>query len=429
MTTIMKMPRDQFYPKKSVIIIGGGFAGLEVAKALSNRKEVMVHLIDKKNHHLFQPLLYQVATGGLNPSDIAVPIRAQFRDAENVQVHLAELKKIDLTKNLLHLDEVEIEFDYAVIACGVEHSYFGHPEWEEFAPGLKTVEHALEIRRRILRAFESAENEQDLEKQKQYLTFIVVGGGPTGVEVAGAIADISRTVLIDDFKRINPASARIILIEAGRKLLAFFPDDLSQRAKSDLETLGVEVILQRPVTKINAEGVELDKEFIHARTVIWGAGVQGAKLDFAQEVTKDRAGRIKVENDFSIPGYKNTFVVGDLAQFEMSNGTFLPGLAPSAIQGGKYVGKIILNDISGISRKAFTYNDKGIMATIGKKKAVAMSGKIKMTGLIAWFAWFFIHVFYLVGIKNKVAVMVNWAWCYIFSKRGARLITDNEWRL
>ncbi|WP_413289751.1 NAD(P)/FAD-dependent oxidoreductase [Bdellovibrio sp. HCB337] len=419
--------------KKIVIVVGGGFAGLNTAQTLAKQKDVHVLLIDQRNHHLFQPLLYQVATAGLNPADIAVPIRAQFPDVANIEVHLGRLSGVNLKEQYIvgmTLDgEREIAYDYLVLACGAQHSYFAHPEWEGFAPGLKTLEQATEIRRRILLAFETAENEFDPKLQESLMTFVIVGAGPTGVELAGAISDISRTVLIKDFRRIDPSKAKVILVEAGPRILASFPEDLSARAHRDLLDLGVEVRTNARVENINAEGAKVGDEFLNAKSVFWAAGVQASAMNLDPAVEKDRAGRVIVNDDFSIPNFKNAFVIGDMAAFEMAPGKLLPGLAPAAMQAGRHAGNMILADIRGKNRKAFQYLDKGQMATIGKNRAIAQSGKLKMTGHIAWLAWLFIHVFYLIDFKNRVSVMSQWVWSYMFSKRGARLITEKEWQL
>lgn len=415
--------------KKKIVIVGGGFAGLNAANILADQPNVEIILIDQRNHHLFQPLLYQVATAGLNPGDIAVPIRAQFAGVENISVHWGEVRGVDLDRKVIFNHEVEVEFDYLVLACGAQHSYFGHPEWEEFAPGLKTLEQATEIRRRILSAFERAENELDPEVLKAEMTFVVVGGGPTGVELAGAIADISHTVLVKDFAHIDSTKARIILVEAGPKILAPFANELSERAKNDLKDLGVEVRVNARVMNINADGVQIGDEFIQAKSVFWAAGVQAAKMKFVQDITHDRAGRISVLPDLSLKNYSNVFVIGDMASVEVMPGKFLPGLAPVAMQAGRYVGRTILNDLAHKDRKPFHYVDKGQMATIGKNKAILEFKDIRIGGFIAWMAWLFVHIFYLIGFKNRAAVMSGWVWSYVFSKRGARLITSKEWKL
>lgn len=419
--------------KKIVIVVGGGFAGLNTAHVLAKQPEVHVLLLDQRNHHLFQPLLYQVATAGLNPADIAVPIRAQFPNTENVEVHLGRLSGVNLKEQyvvgMTPDGEKEIAYDYLVLACGAQHSYFAHPEWEQFAPGLKTLEQATEIRRRILLAFETAENELDPELQNALMTFVIVGAGPTGMELAGAISDISRTVLIKDFRRIDPSKAKVILVEAGPKILAAFPDDLAARAHRDLLDLEVDVRTNARVENIDANGVKVGDDFIHTKNVFWAAGVQASSIGLEPNVEKDRAGRVIVNNDFSIPNYENAFVIGDMAAFELTPGKLLPGLAPAAIQAGCHAGQTILADIRKEKRKAFRYHDKGQMATIGKNRAIAQSGKLKLTGYIAWLAWLFVHVFYLIDFKNRISVMSQWVWSYLFSKRGARLITEKEWQL
>lgn len=412
-----------------VMIIGAGFAGMQAAKTLAGRPHVRVILVDSHNHHLFQPLLYQVATAGLDPSDIAVPIRAQFPMKSNVEVHMGKARSINLSEKYVVLGDYQIEFDYLIVACGTLHSYFGNPEWENYAPGLKTLEQATEIRRRVLSAFELAESELDPEVQKALLTFVIVGGGPTGVELAGAISDISRTVLVRDFRRINPSKASIVLLEASPKIMNSFADDLARRAHQDLESLGVEVRVSSRVENINSDGVQIGSEFLPAKTVLWAAGVRAAPLDFTPAPPLDRVGRIKVEKDFSIQSFPFCFVVGDMASFEVAPQQFLPGLAPAAIQSGAHASKSILASIAGKPRQDFVYKDKGQMATIGKHLAIAQAGRIKLTGVVGWLAWLLVHVFYLITFRNRISVMVKWAWSYTFSKRGARLITEQEWRL
>jgi NADH dehydrogenase len=411
------------------IVVGAGFAGLKAAKALANREGLRVVLVDRRNHHLFQPLLYQVATAGLNPSDIAVPIRVQFRGAPNVEIHLGHVDAVDLARRIVAGEEHEIAFDYLILACGARHSYFGHPEWEEFAPGLKTLEQATEMRRRMRVAFERAENEFDPDIQRAYLTFVVVGGGPTGVELAGAIADISRTAMQGDFRRIDPVRARIVLLEAAPRVLTAFSDDLSERARRDLTEIGVEVRTSAKVDAIDAEGVTIGSERLSARTVFWAAGVQAERLTLTPPLETDRASRIKVNSDCSVPGYANVFVVGDMASIEMAPGQLVPGVAPAAIQAGEHAARMILRDLAGDPRQPFVYDDKGTMATIGKSRAVGQMGRVKLTGRIAWLAWLLIHVYQLIGFRNRLAVLFNWAWNYMFSKRGARLITEKEWKL
>jgi NADH dehydrogenase len=415
--------------QKSVIVIGGGFAGLNATKVLARDDAVHITLIDQRNHHLFQPLLYQVATAGLSPADIAMPIRSIFRSARNVAVHLGEVTAIDVAEKWVGGVAARLRFDYLVLACGSHHSYFGHPEWEVLAPGLKTLEQALEMRRRLLRAFEYAENEPDPTRLQALLTFVVVGGGPTGVELAGAIADISRTVLRQDFRRIDPERARIILIEAGPRVLAAFPEALSVHAARDLERLGVEVRTRAMVTSIDPEGVEAGGQRIEARTVFWAAGVQGARLAQSLGVKLDRSGRVEVAPDLSLPGAPDVFAAGDIVHLELPDGGLLPGLAPAAIQTGRAAARNILASVHGRPRTPFRYRDKGVMATIGKHKAVARTGRLTLTGYLAWIAWLLVHVLYLIGFMNRISVVAQWAWSYVFSKRGARLITDPDWRL
>lgn len=413
--------------RKRVIIVGGGFGGLNAAKALAG-EDVDVLLFDRRNHHLFQPLLYQVATAGLNPSDIAVPIRAQFADAPNIEVHLAEIRHVDLKgKQVASETGRTVSYDFLILACGARHSYFDHPEWEVFAPGLKTVEHATEIRRRILLAFELAENEFDPAIQNSLLTFVIVGGGPTGVELAGAIADIARTVLVKDFKRIDPSLAKVLLIEAGDRVLAQFSPSASARALKDLRALGVDVLLSTRVDHIDAEGLRAGDKAFRASNVIWAAGVQAEKIGGTLGSPVDRAGRIVIGPDLSIPGHPEVFVVGDLAHLEMENSALLPGLAPAAIQTGCAAAENILRDLRGQPREKFRYVDKGQMATIGKRRAVAEIGRLRFSGIVAWLAWLFVHVLYLIGFKNRISVLFDWTWSYLFSKRGARLITRRDW--
>ena len=411
------------------IVVGAGFAGLKAAKVLANREGLRVVLIDHRNHHLFQPLLYQVATAGLNPSDIAVPIRVQFRGAPNVEIHLGRVEGVDLARQIVFGGGHEVSFDYLILACGARHSYFGRPEWEEFAPGLKTLEQATEMRRRMLVAFELAENELDPDTQRAYLTFVVVGGGPTGVELAGAIADISRTAMAGDFRRIDPSKAHVVLLEAAPRVLTAFSEELSERARRDLAEIGVEVRTNAKVDAIDARGVTIGSQRLDARTVFWAAGVQAERLTITPLIETDRASRIKVNGDYSIPGHANVFAVGDMASLEMAPGQLVPGVAPAAIQAGEHAARMILGDLVGDPRRPFVYIDKGTMATIGKSRAVGQIGRVRLTGRIAWFAWLLIHVYQLIGFRNRLAVLFNWAWNYTFSKREARLITEKEWKL
>ena len=410
--------------KKVVVIIGGGFGGLNAAKRLANKPGVQVILVDQRNHHLFQPLLYQVATAGLNAADIAVPIRAQFKDATNVETHLGRVERVDLAAGLVCGGGHELPYDYLILACGAHQSYFGREEWSSCAPGLKTLEQALEIRRRILMAFERAENELDTDRQRALLTFVVVGGGPTGVELAGAIADISRTVLRNDFRRIDPATAHVILVEGGSRILPSFAETLSARAAQDLRELGVDVRTGTVVQDIDADGVTIGADRVQAASVFWAAGIAAARLDTTPSLQVDRVGRVRVNRDFSIPGHPSVFAVGDMASFSLDSGETLPAVAPAAIQGGRHAAEMILRDMAGRSRRPFTYVDKGQMATIGKSRAVAQSGRLAMTGRLAWLAWLFVHVLYLVGVRNRVAVICQWGWNYLFSRRESRIITE-----
>ena len=415
---------------KEVIVVGAGFGGLEAARTLSGHPAVHVTVVDQRNHHLFQPLLYQVATAGLNPADIAVPVRAQFTRAANVSVRLGRAEAVDLAQRGISLEGGhKLSWDFLILACGAQHSYFGHPEWEEFAPGLKTLEQATEIRRRILFAFESAENEPDASAQRRLLTFVIVGGGPTGVELAGAIADISRTVLVRDFRRIDPASARVLLIEAGPRILPAFSEELSRRATDDLRALGVEVRTSSAVSGIDAHGVSVGAERIEAKSVFWAAGVQASGLSRSLGVELDRSGRVKVNADLSIPGHPDAFVIGDMAHLDEEGYGLVPGLAPAAIQEGRAVARNVLASLAGRPRTPFRYRDKGMMATIGKHRAIAQTGRFRLTGYLAWLAWLFVHILYLIGFRNRLVVFSQWVWSYVFSKRAARLITARDWRL
>lgn len=414
--------------KKHVVIVGGGFAGINAAKTLGRNKNFEITLIDKRNYHLFQPLLYQVATAGLSPADIATPIRTIFSEYSNIKVILGNAKAIDLQKNILIYNDEKIEFDYLILACGAKHSYFGHNEWEKSSPGLKTLEQATEIRRRILLAFELAETEPDINKQKAYLTFVIVGGGPTGVEMAGAIAEISRFTLEKDFRNIHPERTRVLLIEAGPRVLAAFDEKMSKKAARDLEKLGVQVWTSTRVTNATEEGVELGGEQIKAKTIIWAAGVEPSSLGKALGVPLDQVGRVLIEEDLSLKNHKNIFVLGDQAHFPTSDGRGLPGLAPVAMQMGVCAARNIIKDFEQRPREKYQYKDKGMMATIGRRMAVLQVGNIKFSGFFAWAAWLFVHIYYLIGFKNRLFVFIQWAWSYFTFRRGARLILDKEWR-
>lgn len=407
------------------MIVGGGFGGLNAARRLGSKRGIEVTLIDRRNHHLFQPLLYQVATAGLSPAEIAAPIRGILARHRNIRVLLGNVSALDLREKTLTFGETTLTYDALVLACGAKHSYFGHAEWEEYAPGLKTLEQATEIRRRILLAFELAETETDPELQKELLTFVVVGGGPTGVELAGAIAEISRTSLRRDFRRIRPERTRVILIEAGPRVLASFPESLSRRAARDLEVLGVQIWTSTRVTQVDAEGVTLGKERLFARTVIWAAGVQPSSLNRMLGVELDPTGRVRVREDLSLPGHPEVFVIGDQASFPDGKGGSLPGVAPVAIQQGRHVARLLLHPEE---RPPFQYVDKGMMATIGRKRAVVESGGLKWGGFFAWITWLVVHIYYLIGFHNRLFVLLQWAWAYLTFRRGARLIVNKDWR-
>lgn len=420
--------------KKHVVIVGGGFGGLKAAKVLAEYADLVdVTLVDKRNYHLFQPLLYQVATAGLSPADIATPIRNVLSDAKNVTVYMDEIKSVNPQNSSFEAHHVSSKYDYIILACGATHSYFGKDHWEEFAPGLKTLEMATEIRRRILMAFETAEKEADKNRQKEWLTFVVVGGGPTGVEMAGAITEIARQTMEADFRNIDPKDTRVILIEAGKKVLASFNETLSIDAKADLQNLGVEVLNEARVTDINAEGVTLSdaagvEQKIASKTVVWAAGVKSAPINATLNVPVDRAGRIIVSKKLSVESFPNLFVIGDQAHFEEADGKVLPGLAPVAIQMGTHAAKNIIRLIKNEAAQDFKYTDKGQMATIGRKLAVMEFKGIKARGTFAWLAWLLVHIYYLIGFKNRMFVMMQWTWSYITFNRGARLITKKDWK-
>jgi NADH dehydrogenase len=411
---------------KKVIIVGGGFAGLNAAKALGRISDVNVTLIDRRNHHLFQPLLYQVATAGLSPADIAAPIRNVLSGYKNVRVLLGNVETVDFANNVVHSDIGDLDYDYLLLACGAHHSYFGHDDWEDDAPGLKTIENATEIRRRILTAYEVAESLDNSDEQRKHLTFVIVGGGPTGVELAGAIGEMSRFTLAKDFRSINAKSTRVFLMEAGPRILPTFPEELSDRATRDLEKLGVQVWTSSRVRQVDDQGVTVGDERIQSATVIWAAGVQAAGLGKTLGVETDSLGRVIVNDDLSIPGHENVFVAGDQAHFESASGEILPGVAPVANQQGKHFAKMVKLDIKGKPREPFEYFDKGMMATIGRNKAVLSSGNWKMSGWFAWIAWLVVHIYFLTGFRNRFFVVLSWAWSYLTYRRGARLIVGFE---
>jgi NADH dehydrogenase len=410
--------------RPEVVIVGAGFGGLYAARALKNAP-VRITIIDRKNHHLFQPLLYQVATAGLSPGDIARPIRAILSRQRNARVLLAEAVGIDLGTRKVNLRDGEVPYDYLILATGVRHAYFGHDDWEQWAPGLKSLEDALEMRRRILLAFEKAERESDEARRRQLLTFVIVGGGPTGVELAGAIAGISRQVMVSDFRAIDPREARIILVEAGPRILPTYPDDLSARAESDLQRLGAEVWTGKYVTGIDGTGVTVAGEQVPAATTLWAAGVQASSLAKSLGTELDRAGRVVVNADLSVPGHPNVFVIGDLCALKGVDGKQLPGVAPVAIQQGRHAARNIILACRGAKGEPFHYLDRGSLATIGRAAAVADLGFVKFSGFMAWLAWLFVHIFFLIGFRNRFLVLFEWAWAYLTFQRAARLITGN----
>ena len=415
-------------PKRKIVIVGGGFGGLSAAKALGKNDDLEVTLLDRRNYHLFQPLLYQVATAGLSPADIAVPIRGVLSDFPNVEVVLAKVDSVDLAAKTIRAGEQDWPYDSLILACGARHSYFGHDEWEENAPGLKTLEQATEIRRRILTAFELAERTEAPAERERQLTFAIVGGGPTGVELAGAIAEISRTTLEKDFRRIDPAKTRVVLVEGSPRVLAAFDESLSRKAKRDLEILGVQVRTATRVTDVTADGIRIGAETLRAGTVIWAAGVAPSPIGKSLGVPLDPSGRVIVGPDLAIPGRPEVFVIGDQAAAQDAKGSPLPGLAPVAMQEGRYVARVIAEDLPPTTREPFRYLDKGQMATVGRKRAVMQFHGLHVGGFFAWLAWLFIHIFYLIGFKNRLTVFANWTWSYLTFKRGARLITEKEWR-
>ena len=424
--------------RKRVVIVGGGFGGLEAAKSLEGA-DVEVTLIDRANYHLFQPLLYQVAMAGLSPADIASPIRGILAEQPNVRVVLGDVRRIDLDGRSVYVGDEAVRYDWLVLAVGAQTSYFGHDAWEAHAPGLKHIEDALEIRRRVLLAFERAEREPDARARRKLLTFVVIGGGPTGVELAGAIAELSHYVLGHDFRAIDPREAKVVLIEAGSRILPSFSTSLGQSAVEQLQELGAEVRTGLRVIDIDDAGVDLEsatkaddgaRERIGSATVVWAAGVKANGLAQKLGAPTDKQGRVIVGSDCSLPGRPEVFAIGDMARFEQ-NGNVLPGVSPVALQQARYVGQIIRWEIDSVGRpprEPFSYFDKGSMATIGRSRAIAEARGLKMRGFLAWLAWLFIHIWYLIGFRNRVAVLLNWGWSYVSYKRGARLITSTGWR-
>ncbi len=410
-----------------VVIVGAGFGGLWAAKTLANAA-VEVVVIDRQNYHLFQPLLYQVATAGLSPADIAAPIRGIIGIYRNVTVMLGAVEGVDVAARKVRIEGGRnVPYDHLILATGARHAYFGHDDWEPFAPGLKRIEEATEIRRRILLAFEQAENESNVEERRRLMNLVIVGGGPTGVELAGAIAELARRALAKDFRNINPRAARIILVEAGPRLLSTMPEDLSKDAQQRLERLGVEVRLNAPVTAVDAAGVTTSATRIESRCVIWAAGVAASPAGQWIGAECDRVGRIKVNPDLSVPGHPEIFAIGDTTLALNTAGKPLPGVAPVAKQQGTYVAKLILARLRGTAQvKPFRYHDFGNLATIGRKAAVIDFGWLHLRGFVAWVIWSFVHVYFLIGLRNRTIVALHWLWAYVTFQRGARLITGSR---
>jgi NADH dehydrogenase len=418
------LPEKRVRPR--VVIVGGGFGGLAAARALRTAN-VDVTLIDRTNHFIFQPLLYQVATAALAPSDITAPIRWILRHQRNAEVFMAEVREVDVKRRVVRVDDAlrEIAYDYLIVATGSRHAYFGHNEWEPYAPGLKAIEDASEIRRRFLLAFENAEKSTDPVEQQEYLTFVIVGGGPTGVELAGAFPFIARKALAPDFRRIDTRQTRVILVEAGPRILPTFPEQLAAHAANDLRDLGVEVRVDSFVTDVEADGVRVGAEKIRARNAFWAAGNLASSVGKFLDAPLDRAGRIEVSRDLSVPGHPEIFAIGDLAALTQ-DGRPIPGVGPAAIQEGKSAAKNIRRDLKGEPRKDFRYWNKGDLAVIGRSRAIADLGWIRFTGLFAWLFWLFVHIMYLVGFRNRVLVLLGWAYAYFTNQSGVRLITDVE---
>jgi NADH dehydrogenase len=416
--------------KSRVVIVGAGFGGLLAARTLY-RHPVQITLVDRQNFHTFQPLLYQVATAGLSPGEIAAPIRWIMRSHRNVEVLMSEVQDFDLSRRSVKLDSGEIPYDYLIVAAGASHAYFGHDEWEPLAPGLKTIEDALEIRRRVLLAFElaerqAAESKHDKSVEQAQLKFVVVGGGPTGVELAGTLAEISRQVLANEFHSIDPKRTQIVLLEGGPRLLPAYPEDLSRSAEEQLQRLGVEVHTSALVTRVEPGSVHMGETRMSAAVILWAAGVAASPLGKKLGAPVDRAGRVLVNPDLSLPGHPEVFVIGDLAALKDEEGKWLPGVAPVAIQEGKATAHNIANDLQGEPRKNFHYWNKGSLATIGRAAAVADFGKIHISGFLAWLSWLSVHIFFLIGFRNRLIVLIQWAWSYLTYERGARLITGDK---
>ena len=417
-------------PRPRVYIIGGGFAGLAAARALAGAPAA-VTVVDRRNHHVFQPLLYQVATASLSPADISAPIRHVLHGQENCQVVLAEVKSIDVEKRRLHAGGGHVVYDYLILAAGATHAYFGHDEWADIAPGLKSIEDATQLRRRILLAYESAEYEGSEEARRAALTFAIVGGGPTGVELAGAIKEIAGNTLPEDYKHIDTRTTRVIVFQGNDRILPTFPPELSARANHDLERMGVEVRLKSTVTNVTAQGLSVCEEFIPVRNIFWAAGVKASPLGKSLGVPTDHSGRVIVGPDLTIPGHPEVFVVGDMAAAKSADtGEQVPGVAQGGLQMGRYAGKIIADELFGQAtparRKPFSYWDKGIIAVIGRNKAVVHAGKLNLGGVLAWLIWGGIHISFLIGFRNRVLVMITWFLNWLFNSRDARLITGDS---
>jgi len=409
-----------------VVIVGGGFAGLEAARALG-RAPVEITLIDRQNHHCFQPLLYQVATAALSPADIAWPIRSILNRQPNLRVIMAKVTGIDTQTRIVHTDEIDVPYDYLVLASGVTHAYFGHDEWADVAPGLKQLEDARHIRARFLLAFERAEVAEDAALRRKLLTFVVVGGGPTGVEMAGAMAEVANETLKLDFREIDPRASRIVLIEAGPRILPALPENLSNYAQRSLESMGVEVLVNTTVTGCDADGVSLGDTRIDASTIVWAAGVVASPAAQWIHAEHDRAGRIIVAPNLSVPGLQNVFAAGDLASVKDKNGKPVPGIAPAAKQMGRYIGRLIAARVAGDKEiKPFVYSHAGDLATVGRKAAVVKIGRFELTGFIGWLFWGIAHIYFLIGLRNRFVVAVTWLWSYLTFRRGARLISTPD---
>ncbi|NCN11456.1 MAG: NAD(P)/FAD-dependent oxidoreductase [Leptospira sp.] len=410
--------------KKRVVVVGAGFGGLQIIQKLANQDDLEVILIDKTNHHLFQPLLYQVASAVLSPADIAIPSRSLTSDYENVKVIMGEVTNINFEKKIVYFQNKEMDYDYLVLAMGARTSFFGNDEWKNYTLGLKSIKDALAIRRKLLLSFEEAELSGDIVTARRLLNYIIVGGGPTGVEMAGAIAELSYHTLRKDFRNIDPGLAKITLIEAGPRLLGGFDPSLSTFTQRKLEQRGVIVLTNTPVKNIDQTGVHLGKGVIESKIIIWAAGVQGTTLAEKIGLAMDKGKRIVVNQECKVPDIDNVFVIGDAANFQEGLERPLPGVSPVAMQQGRYVADWIQRDLKAKKKKAFQYHDKGSMATIGRNDAVAQVGNFKMKGLLGWFAWLFVHLFYQVGFKNKVSILITWVYSYIAFKAGARLIQD-----